>query len=127
MKIALAREYDQSIREKKLKQLEDQRNNEEVEKQQLDIGTKLAMNEDASDPNNYSDCKFSLWTPIDQNKYREFERVSLSEKILETSQCQTPLPEECPRHRKSQVGPEGDYRHQKNQQDLERDLANMEK
>lgn len=43
MKRALAFEYEQSIREMHQKQLQDALNKAEIDKRQLDIGTKLSM------------------------------------------------------------------------------------
>ena len=59
---ALAREYDQTIRDKKRRQEEDQRNTEQIEKQQLDIGTKLSLTDPAPGRTDALDCNSNMIT-----------------------------------------------------------------
>jgi len=65
IKMALAKEYEQSIKEKQRRKEEDFKNNEEIERRQLDIGTKLFLEDNLGVNNKTMDY---------QRRHEEFMR-----------------------------------------------------
>ena len=57
MKMALAKEYDQTIREKKNKREQDAMNIAKMDRNQMDIGTKLALTDGMQNPDKNYVCK----------------------------------------------------------------------
>ena len=60
MKMALAREYEQNIRDRKNKEREDKLNLTKIEKEHLDIGTKLGINDSINEINRKQVQKYYL-------------------------------------------------------------------
>lgn len=75
MKIALAMEYEQSIREKQQLKQQNDLNTAEMDRKQQDIGVKLALEDDQMLSNkNYTSNTPKIYN-IGSSKYLEFSKV----------------------------------------------------